>query len=253
MGAKARRTQRPNRRDIELKEISQRTSPLRLCLSLRLCGYSNEAGGEGAFEFEEGLFHREAAAEAGEGAVAGDDAVAGEPEGDGVRANHGADGARGLGLADSPREPPVAAGFAAGDFAEGEPGFALDGRAGREVDGKVIEACVVAGGVAFEEVADLSCAGIVALNSAKRPEFAGAGFAAAMEEGGVADAVAAQGDACPAHPGVGNDGGQRRGRVHIERVTLVAGVGNVLARETVHMDFMAERRRGVTRRLYCVG
>lgn len=88
---------------------------------------------------EEPALAVDAAAVAGEGAVGADDAMAGDDDADRIRAIREADGADGFGAADALGELAVGDGRAAGDLAEGEPDFALEGSAkggdGEGVDG----------------------------------------------------------------------------------------------------------------------
>lgn len=93
-------------------------------------GSVEELWAQGVFEFEESLFGRDAAAEAGEGAVGADDAVAGDDDGDAVGTVGSADGS--CDGADALGEVVVGNGFGEGDLGEGVPDFLLEGCAGEE-------------------------------------------------------------------------------------------------------------------------
>src|SRR5262245_12528030 len=78
---------------------------------------------------EEFLLAVEAPAVAGEGATLAEDAVAGNGDGEGVGGNGGGGGTNGAGLANAVGNFGVGRGGASGDFSQGVPDAALEGRA----------------------------------------------------------------------------------------------------------------------------
>src|SRR5690606_6273877 len=134
---------------------------------LRATWLSGQSGGRGgeqvaggflrwdrAFQLQQEMLGRQAAAEAGEGAVGADHAVAGQDDRQRVAAVGGADRAHRCGAADAQRKLRIADGAAIGDIPQRQPYLALERRALRRQ--RQLEAAALAIEVFLQLVARLA-------------------------------------------------------------------------------------------------